>query len=399
MKDFRRSGGGRLAAVCAAISLLVAACGEDGGKGGQARAGGPPPVDVARPVVKEIVEWDLFTGRFEAIERVDIRSRVSGYLQAVHFKDGQVVRKGDLLFTIDPRPFNAELARSSADVRRAEVALDLAEKELARAEKLLGSRNISEETVDNRRAAKARAEAELLAAEAVARAAGLEVEFTRIEAPVTGRISDAKIDVGNLISGGDTQSPVLAVVVELDPIYFTFDASESDYLKYSRLHKDGQRPSSPETANTVHVQLLDETEWRHKGRMDFVDNTFNPGSGTIRARAVLPNPDLLFVPGLFGRMRLLGAKPHEAILLPDDAILPDQSDRIVYVAGADGGVSAKRVALGPVIEGLRVIRSGITSEDRVVVSGVQRIRPGGKVTPNEVRLDPQTGKVVSTGGK
>ena len=398
MTEFGLTGLRRYATACI-VALLVAGCGDEGGGQTGKAAPPPPPVDVAAPVVKQITEWDLFTGRFEAIERVEVRSRVSGYLQAVHFQDGQIVRKGDALFTIDPRPYEAQVARANAEVKRARVALELAEKEEARAEKLLSSRNISEETVDSRRAAKLRAEAELVAAEAGARSARLDLAFTRIESPVTGRISDSKIDVGNLIAGGETQSPVLAIVVSLDPIYFVFSASESDYLKYGRLNQDGQRPSSRETANPVYVQLIDEKDWRRQGKMDFVDNTFNSGSGTITARAILDNPDHLLLPGLFGRMRLLGMTPHEAVLLPDAAVLPDQSNWIVYAVGTDGTVVPKRVVTGPIVDNMRVIRSGLSAEDRVIVAGIQRAQPGGKVTPNPVRLDPENGKIVPADGK
>lgn len=341
----------------------------------------PPPVKVAKPLVKRVTEWDTFTGRFEAVERVDIRARVSGYLAGVHFTDGKMVTKGDLLFTIDPRPFEAAVAHARAEVQRLEAQVDRDSRNYVRAQNLLRSNAVSAEQVDNRRADKLGSEAELAAAEAQLRTAELDLEFTRITAPVAGRISDRKVDVGNLITGGSADAAPLATIVSLDPIYFVFDASEADYLKYNRLARSGDRPSSRETANPVYVQLIDETGWTRQGKMNFVDNVFSPGSGTIRGRAIFDNPDFLLAPGLFGRLRLIGSGAYEAILLPDDAIIADQSNKIAFVVRADDTAEVRRVTLGPIIDGLRVIRSGIAADDRVVVSGIQRVRNGSKVTP------------------
>ncbi len=376
----------RSLAVVALISVAVGGCDQATSGNASARARPPPPVDVATPLVKEVTEWDTFTGRFEAVEHIELRARVSGYLQAVHFVDGQMVNKGDLLFTIDPRPFEAEVARTRAEVQRAQAHLGRAVKDLARAEKLVRSSTVSQERVDDRRADKLAAEAEVAAAQAVLRAAQLDLQFTRIAAPVSGRISDRRIDVGNLVAGGSAQSAPLATIVSLDPIYFVFDASEADYLKYARLARSGDRPSSREVANPVYVQLIDETEWTRQGRMNFVDNTFSLGSGTIRGRAVFDNPDLILIPGIFGRMRLLGANAYEAMLLPDAAIVTDQSSKLVFVVDSEGKVAAKPVTLGPVIDGLRVVHDGITPTDRVIVSGLQRARPGGMVTAQETTI-------------
>jgi len=346
-----------------------------------AAAGAPAalPVDVATPVVKDIVEWDEYTGRFEAVDRVDLRARVSGYLESVHFRDGQMVNEGDLLFVIDPRPFVAALDQAKAELERAQAQLELADLDLSRGESLLRTRNISRESVDERRAAKKEALASVAEATASVRAAELDLEFTRIMAPVSGRISDRKVDVGNLVIGGSIGSTPLATIVSLDPIYFVFDASEADFLRYVRLSFGGERPSSRDTANPVYVRLMDETEWTRRGTMNFVDNELNRDTGTIRGRAVFDNSDNFLSPGVFGRLRLLGSSRHEAILVPDAAVLSDQSRKIVMTVDAEDMVVPKVVTLGPIVDGLRVIRSGLTPEDRVVINGVQRARPGGKV--------------------
>lgn len=377
----------RRAAAVVAVAAIVAGC-DPATSENTAGERPPPPVDVATPLVKPVTEWDTFTGRFEAVEHVELRARVSGYLQEVHFRDGEYVEKGALLFTIDPRPFEAEAARARAELRRAHALLGRAEKDLARAEQLVRSATVSQERVDDRRADKLAAEAEVVAAEAVVRAANLDLEFTRITAPISGRISDRRIDVGNLVSGGSAQSTPLATIVSLDPIYFVFDTSEADHLKYVRLHRSGDRPSSRDNANPVYVRLIDETEWTRRGEMNFVDNVLDTGSGTIRARAVFDNPDHLLSPGLFGRMRLLGSSEYEAMLLPDEAIVTDQSTKLVFVVDPEGQVAAKRVTLGPVIDGLRVVRDGIAPDDRVIVRGLQRARPGGRVTAVETAIRP-----------
>ncbi len=376
--------GARLTALLAVV--LLAACDQEQEAAGPPPQQPPPPVDVANPLIKEVIEWDEFTGRFEATERVELRARVSGYLDKVHFRDGQIVKKGDLLFNIDARPFQAELARARAELQSTEAALDLAEKELSRAEQLLRSRTVSQDRVDDRLADKLAAEAAVAAARAVVRAAELDVAFTTIRAPIAGRISDRKVDVGNLVSGGDARSDPLASIVALDPIFFVFDVSEADYLKYSRLDISGKRPSSRGSPNPVYVRVLDETEWTRPGKMNFVDNSFNPGSGTIRGRAVFDNPELILVPGLFGRLRLVASGAYDATLLPDAAILSDQSNKVVFVVDAEGTVAPRQVELGPIIDGLRVIRSGVGADDRVIVSGVQRAQPGGKVTANETTI-------------
>lgn len=369
-------------------ATLLAACDRaqpDAAASGQASRP-PPPVDVATPLVKPVVEWDEYTGRFEAVQRVEVRARVSGYLDAVQFTDGDIVSKGDLLFVIDPRPFEAALARARAQEERAKASLALARAELRRFESLLERRAASQDDYDERVARTREAEAELAAVRAEIRAAELNLEFTEVRAPINGRISDARVDVGNLVTGETLQSDLLTTIVSLDPIYFVFAASESDYLRYVRLSRSGRRTSSRETANPVWLKLMDENDWQHRGEMNFVDNELDPASGTMRGRAVFQNPERFFTPGVFGRLRVPGSGEYEAMLLPDAAILSDQSRKVVMTVDTENTVSQKVVEIGPVIDGLRVVRSGITPETKVVVSGVQRARPGGKVTPSVVTI-------------
>jgi RND family efflux transporter MFP subunit len=381
----------RRAALIATVlttALFINAChrSQDMESGPGAGTQPPVPVDVANPLVMEIVEWDEFTGRFEADKYVELRARVSGYLDAIHFRDGQIVEKGDLLFTIDPRPFEAQSSRAEAEARRVQTQLGNIVLELRRGERLLESNAISQEAVEERQSAKAAAEAQLEAARASIRSAELDLEFTRISSPIRGRISDRKVDVGNLISGGSSESTLLATIVSLDPIHFVFDASEADYLRYGRLGLAGKRPSSREVANPVEIRLMDEDGWLHKGRMDFVDNVLDPRTGTMRARAVLDNPDSFLTPGVFGRVRVPGSGRYEAVLIPDSAILYDQSNKIVYKVDDAGTVSAQRIVTGPMSHGLRVVREGLSREDRIIVNGLQRARPTGMVTPNPVGI-------------
>ncbi len=362
-----------------ALAIMVSGCDQAPPAQASSDASSPPPVEAAVPLIRSIVEWDEYTGRFEAAERVVLRARVSGYLDAAHFRDGQIVAKGDLLFTIDPRPFRAELARARAELASAQARLALADRELARAERLVATRAISEETADNRRAARAEAAADIEATRAGVVIAELNLEFTEIRSPVSGRISDRKVDVGNLVTGGTDNATLLATIVALDPIHFTFTMSEADYLKYGRLHREGALPSSRDGSSPVQTRLMDEASWAHEGLLDFLDNALDPASGTMRGRAVFPNPDLRLTPGTFARLRLIGSGRYDATLVPDSAIVSDQSGKAVMTVGADGTVIPKPVTLGPMIDGLRVVRSGLDPTDRVVVKGLQRARPGGTV--------------------
>ncbi|MEM7505800.1 MAG: efflux RND transporter periplasmic adaptor subunit [Pseudomonadota bacterium] len=345
---------------------------------------GPMPVDVAPPLSAMVVDWDEYTGRFEAVERVELRARVSGYLQQILFRDGQLVQKGDVLYVIDPRPFEAEFARSNAELEAAKAEQTRAQTELERGEQLVRNRTVAESTLDERIAAKLQADAQVAVAEATLRAVALNLEFTEVKAPFTGRISDSRVDIGNLVTTGET---LLATIVTTDPIHLVFTASEADFLKYSRMSLNGDRPSSRNEANLVQAKLIDEDDWLHEGRMDFVANEIDPNAGTITGRAILENPDDLLTPGLFARLRIIGSGEYEALLLPDSVILSDQARKIVMVVDEEGTVSARVVKPGALFRGMRVIREGLTAEDRVVVNGVQRARPGGKVDPQEVTLD------------
>lgn len=345
--------------------------------------GGPLPVDVATPLVKNIIEWDEYTGRFEAVKRVDVRSRVSGFVEEVKFRDGQLVKKGDLLYLIDPRPFIAILDQAKAQLVAAEAEQTRATVELQRGEELVQSRTLAKSALDERRANKLSADAQVAIAEASIRAAQLNVDFTEVRAPFDGRISDKKVDTGSLVTQNET---VLATIVAIDPIHLVFTGSEADFLRYSRLNLSGERAGSRTTPNPVEARLIDEEGWPHKGTMNFVDNELDANAGTIRARAVFENKDDFLTPGLFARLRLIGSGEYEAMLLPDAAILSDQARKIVMVSDQEGNVSAKIVTLGPIHEGMRVIRSGVSRDDLVIINGIQRARPGGTVVPQRVEL-------------
>jgi RND family efflux transporter MFP subunit len=346
-----------------------------------------PEVTVSAPLQKDVVDWDDFVGRFEAVDQVDIRPRVSGYLQSIGFKDGEVVKKGQLLFVVDPRPYQATLDQSKAQATRAQATLTNTQTALARGQTLLAARAISQEEFDNRQAAERQAVADLAAAQANVRAAELNVGFTRITAPESGRVSDRRVAVGNLVAADTT---VLTTLVSLNPIRFAFDGSEALYLKYQRGNRDGVRKSSRDTSNPVLIRLQDETEYRWKGRMDFVDNALNTGSGTIRGRAVVDNPGNFLTPGMFGHLRLLGSAPYHAYLVPDQAVSADQTSQIVYILGDDGVVRQQTVDPGPVVDGLRVVRSGLKPTDKVIIDGLQRVRPGVKAKgiPGQIVLKP-----------
>lgn len=345
-----------------------------------------PAVDVATPVVQTVREWDQYTGRFEAVESIELRARVSGYLKSVHFEDGQLVKKGDLLFVIDPRPLEASLAAAKASLTSAQAQLKLAETDLKRGEELLRRRVTAVAEVDRRRSERDVAAAAVLVARANVRTAELNLAFTNIRAPIDGRMSDRRVDVGNLIGGGSEGATLLTVIVSQNPIHFVFDVSEQAYLKYARLSASGQRPASRETPNPVYVRLTDEKGWPRRGFMDFVDNVLGLETGTVRGRAVLENTDRFLQPGMFGEVRLLASGEYRAVLIPDSAILFDQAARIVMVVDEKNRVTIKKVETGPVIDGLRVVRKGLTGNDRVIVNGVQRVRAGAEVSVNTVKI-------------
>lgn len=361
----------------------------------QAPGGPPPPVTVAKPLQKSVTEWDEYTGRFDAVDFVEVRARISGVLTEVRFRDGDTVKKGDLLFVIDPRPFERVLEREKANLASAQVRAEFTAKDVERARPLLRNATISEQVFDQRTQAAREAESAVRSAEASVKSAELDVEFTRITAPISGRISRKLVTEGNYVTGGSATGSLLTTIVSLDPIYFYFDVSESDYLKYTRLDQTGARPSSRTTANPVFLGLSDEKNFPHEGRMNFVDNRLDSATGTLRGRAIFDNKNGLFQPGLFARARLIGSGEYQALMLPEQAIATDQSNRLVFVVAEDGSVSTKQVTLGPVIDGLRVIRSGISENDWVIVNGIQRARAGAKVTPQRGTIEPD-GRIAAT---
>lgn len=345
----------------------------------------PPIVEVSKPLIKQIVDWDDYVGQFVAVDLVDIRPRVTGYLQSVNFQDGQTVRKGQLLFVIDPRPYQASLDQAKGQALHAEAALVNARTLFNRAALLLAAKAVSQQEYDTDAANVKQAEADVASAKASVRANALNLEFTRVIAPINGRISDRRVAVGNLITADAT---ILTNIVDLDPIRFAFTGSEGAYLKYGRENAEGSRVSSRRQANPVEIKLQDEPTYRWKGKMEFVDNALDPNSGTIRGRAVLPNHDLFLTPGMFGHMRLLGSGSYRGMLIPDEAVQTDQSRQVVYVVDAKNIVRQKVVTLGPLSDGLRVVRGGLDVSDQVIISGVQRAHPGKPVTPRLGKIIP-----------
>lgn len=357
--------------LTAGLSLIPALAWGQGPPGGP-----PPPVTVARPVVKDVVEYDEFTGRFEAADSVEVRARVSGFLEKVAFVDGAVVKRGDVLLLIDRRPYKSALDQGQASVASAQAKLTFAQGDLERAQSLQRTGNIAEQLVDQRRQNFTSARADLDNAEASLRNAQLNYDFTEVRAPLAGRIGRKLISEGNLVNANET---LLTTIVSLDPIYFYFDVDERSYLAYARtLQLD--RQAGRDTASAALVGVTDERELKRAAKLDFIDNRVDQASGTIRARAVVENADLFLLPGLFGRIRITGSTPNRGVLVPDEAIGTDQDRRIVWVVAEDGTVSPKVVRPGPRIDGYRLIRSGLTGEETIVINGLQRVRPGAKVT-------------------
>lgn len=361
-------------AVAVAFVLFVTAC-----SSGQDQQGAPPPmpVTIATPLQQQVVDWDDYVGRFEAPETVDVKPRATGYLQTVNFRDGQFVRKGQLLFTIDARPSEAALAQSRAQLARAEATLVNARTELARSRALEAERAASREEVEQRLAGVRTAEADVAAARAAIRAQQLNVGFTRVLAPISGQVSDRRVDAGNSVTADQT---VLTTIVSTNPLHFVFQGSEALLLKYQR-QKEGSQTGTP-----VRIRLQDEASYVHAGSLDFVDPVIDANAGTVRARAIVPNPDGFLKPGMFGHMRLEGSRPYMALLVPDSAIVTDAARRVVYVVDAKGTVTARPVQLGPLNGTLRVIRSGLGPNERVIIDGIQRAQPGQKVAPKQGRI-------------
>ena len=380
----------RLRPLIALLALSLSGCGD---KPPQQAAAGPPLVTVAQPTKRTVTDWDEFTGRFEAVEEVQVRARVGGFVTSVEFRDGAFVGPGDLLYVIDARPFEAVAEQADGQLSDARAKAELAKRELDRALTLNQTQAVSDSIVDQRRQALQAAKAAEMQAAGALKAAHLNIEFSHVVAPIGGRVSRHLVSVGNLVQGSDNASgTLLTSIVSLDPIYIYFDMDEATYLKNNRLYFEGKRPSSRENPNPVQVSLTGETKPSHDGKVDFLDNRLDVSTGTLRGRAVIPNKDFSILPGQFGRVRLIGSSPYDALLLPDTAVASDQSRKIVFVVKDDDTVEARQVTLGPLDEGLRVIREGLKPEDRVIVDGLQRARVGAKVSPHTAPAAPTGSK-------
>lgn len=370
----------------AALALAAAGCRAD-------PPPPPPPPEVTVAVVPErdVKEWDEFTGRLQAVDAVEIRPRVSGYIKRVTFAEGKEIRKGEVLFEIDPRQYEADLARAEAQLEQAKTGAALAERDVERAKKLVDVQAISREEFDSRVSAESQGEAQIRAAEAAVTTAKLNLEWSRVRSPIAGRVSNALVTAGNLVQAGPPDATLLTTVVSLDPIYCYFEGDEQTYLRYSLLARSGERPSSRDVRNPVFIGLANEDSlFPHKGYVDFVDNRVNPETGTIRARAVLSNKDRMFTPGLFARVKLVGSGRYRAILVQDRAVGTDQDKKFVLVLKPDSTVEYRVVEPGRTVEGLRIIRSGVKGGERVVINGLQRLRPGMKVSPKIEPMAPDS---------
>lgn len=340
-----------------------------------------PSTPTIRPELRELVEYDEYTGRFEAVRRVEVRARVGGYLDRIEFQEGQHVSQGDLLLVIDQRPFQVAVDAAEAALAEAVATRDLATLEAKRSRRLIEQRAIAQDEADMNEQQLLAAVARVAGAQAAVARAQLDLEFTEVRASISGRVGRREVDEGNLVAGGIAQATLLTTIVQEDPIYISFEVSEQDFLKYNRLDRSGARPTSRTTPNAVSVKLLDEDDYLHHGVMDFVDNELDPTSGTLLGRAVLANPGGFLQPGVFGRIRLQGSGLYEALLIPDEAIQFDQSRQFVYTVAASGVVERRWVELGPLIDGLRVIRTGLSGDEQVVAGGFHRVRAGDTVRP------------------
>ncbi len=378
--------GARLFVVPLSLTTLVASCGEPKQQGGPP----PPAVTVATPAKRTVFDYDEYVGRFAAINAVEVRARVSGYLDKLHFKDGQLVKQGDLLFTIDKRPFQNTLDQARANLVQAQSNVSFTESDYTRGQQLVRDKTITDQTFEQRAQAFRNAKASVSNNEAAVRQAELDLEFTELRAPVNGRIGDRRVSPGNLVTGGTGgNTTLLATIVSIDPIYFEFTFDEASYLRYERLARTGQDIASRNASVQVALKLIDENDFDHEGRMDFVDNVIDRSTGTIRGRAVFANPNEVFTPGMFARVRVPGSPPYEALLVPDAAIGTEQARRFVMVVDAQDIARPKYVTLGQLTsDNLRVIKDGIGPDDRVVVSGLMQARPGQKVRPEEQGAKP-----------
>jgi RND family efflux transporter MFP subunit len=382
--------GARKLAALLAIATLVASCSER-----QQQAGAPPPpsVTVAKPIKRTVVDYDEYVGRFTAINAVEVRARVSGSLDKLPFKDGQIVKQGDLLFTIDKRPFQNSLDQARANLVQAQSNLAFTESDYTRGQQLVRDKTITDQTFEQRAQAYRNAKASVANNEAAVRQAELDLEFTDLRAPIEGRIGDRRVSPGNLVTGGTGgNTTLLATIVSTDPIYFEFTFDEASYLRYQRLATTSKDVASRNAGVQVALKLIDENDFDHEGRMDFVDNVIDRSTGTIRGRAVFTNSKEVFTPGMFARVRVPGTPPYEGLLVPDVAIGTEQARRFVMVIDDQDTARPKYVTLGQVTkDGLRVIKDGIGPDDRVVISGLMQARPGQKVKPEEAGAKPSGG--------
>jgi membrane fusion protein, multidrug efflux system len=374
------------ALVWIGLAPLLLGCGE-----AQKQAAPPPPkVTVAKPIKRTIVDQDEYVGRFVAVYSVEVRARVSGYLDKVQFQDGQIVKQGDLLFTIDKRPFQNTLDQARANLELARSNLLFTQSDLARGQQLLRDRTISEQIFEQRSQASRNAQAAVAASEAMVRQAELDLEFTELKAPITGRIGDRRVTPGNLVTGGTGgATTLLAVIVSTDPIRLEFTFDEASLLRYERLARDGKTDVTGRGSAPIRLKLIDEQDFTHYGRMDFIDNVIDRSTGTIRGRAQFANSDGLFTPGMFARVQVPASAPYEALLVPDLAIGTEQVRKFVYVVDQDGIARQRFVMLGDVVDDLRVVKEGVSADDRVVINGLMRVRPGQKVTAEDQQAPPQ----------
>jgi len=376
----------RLAAAFVVLAPVLAACGQS-----QPPAALPPPaVTVAKPVERGVTDQDEYVGRFVAVDSVEVRARVSGYLDAIHFRDGQMVKQGDLLFTIDKRPFQNTVDQARGTLAQAKANLAFTETDLERAKQLVRDHTITEQGFDQRTQAFRNAQASVAANEAAVRQAELDLEFTELRAPVAGRIGDRRVSPGNLVTGGTGgNTTLLATIVSIDPVRFEFTMDEASYLRYERFSHSGKEVTGRDGGVLVELKLLDEKGYDHRGYMDFIDNVIDKSSGTIRGRAVFSNPGGVLIPGMFGRIRVPGSPAYQALLVPDVAIGTEQVRKFVLAVDANNTAVQKYVTLGPLVDdNLRVIKDGISAGDRIVVNGLMRARPGQKVTPQEQGAGP-----------
>lgn len=346
----------------------------------------PPEVSVAQVLMQKVELWDEFTGRIEAVETVALRPRVSGHIERIDYIEGSEVSVGDVLFVIDSRTYRATLDHAEAELERAQVQELLADTELERARKLIESRTIPDGEFDQRRAAYAQAQANVRAARAAAEVARLNLEFTEVRTPIAGRTGRALVTAGNLVSA-EPNATLLTTIVSLDPVHVYFDGDEQTYLRYKEMGRSGVRSGGRHARYPVRVGLAGETIHAHIGELDFVDNHVDPATGTIRARAVAPNPDRTLTPGLFARVQLLTGDPVEALLIDDKAILTDQDRKYVYVVGDDGLAMRRDIRPGRLVDGLRIVESGLAPGDRIIVHGIQKVFfPGMPVQAHEIAM-------------